>query len=55
MAGARQVIGAQLIAHDEQDVFDLAHEVSSLDDAAAGRFGPGQDSDTADGRFLRPG
>jgi hypothetical protein len=24
MAGARQVIGAQLIAHDEQDVFDLA-------------------------------
>jgi hypothetical protein len=27
MAGARQVIGAQLVAHDEQDIFDLAHEV----------------------------
>jgi hypothetical protein len=30
MAGARQVIGAQLIAHDEQDVFDLAHVVRFL-------------------------
>ena len=31
MAGARQVIGAQLVAHDEQNIFDLAHESSSFD------------------------
>ena len=35
MAGARQVIGAQLVAHDEQNIFDLAHEVPRSTAAAA--------------------